>query len=295
MMPFQFGFSQGSAVAAALCALQQQQQAQEGYWFKFAILASGFPASAPELLELHKDVGPIILPSLHIYGGVGASLSSPPTPPAQGVLRRPCPPATLGGSTSSPPTPPAQGGLRGPCPPATLRGSLSSPPTPPAQGGLRGPCPPATLGGSVSSPPTPPAQGGLRGPCPPATLGGSLSSPPTPPSTNASTDTIMDVNTDTTTSTTDTHTNNTMKDVNTGTATSTTDTSASSKDRIGSEETLAGDRQIGPRLSEQLALSFELGAGRCTFRHAQGHIIPANKACVAAVRSFLEQFLTHGA
>ncbi|GLC50616.1 hypothetical protein PLESTB_000399800 [Pleodorina starrii] len=87
-----FGFSQGASVAAVLCALQQQQQQRlkqqltqpqppqqqqqpdpDGcdFGFRFAILASGFPSPLPEHRQLLAEVGPLALPSLHVYGSGG--------------------------------------------------------------------------------------------------------------------------------------------------------------------------------------------------------------------------------
>ncbi|GLI64783.1 hypothetical protein VaNZ11_008187 [Volvox africanus] len=103
-----FGFSQGAAVAAVLCALQQRQQqwrqeraalsvpgaappqgpesggqaeAHKGggimsdcdSGFRFAVLASGFPSPLPEHRELMAAVGPLELPSLHVYGSGAAA------------------------------------------------------------------------------------------------------------------------------------------------------------------------------------------------------------------------------
>ncbi|PNH05061.1 Rhodanese-like domain-containing protein 6 [Tetrabaena socialis] len=90
-----FGFSQGAAVAAALCALQQQQRQQEQeagrqqdgaaaaaggpeaqlqppeFGFRFALLASGFAPPLPHHRALLERLGPIDLPSLHVYGSGG--------------------------------------------------------------------------------------------------------------------------------------------------------------------------------------------------------------------------------
>ncbi len=75
------GFSQGAAVAAVLCALQQQQRqgqrrgdpdctsSSTTWGFRFAILASGFPSSSPEHQCLLRQTGALRLPSLHVFGG----------------------------------------------------------------------------------------------------------------------------------------------------------------------------------------------------------------------------------
>lgn len=94
---------QGASVAAVLCALQQQQRQQSlsrkhqqqqqedgarkgsvpdgeirlgddeydgdcDFGFRFAILASGFLSPCPQHRELLAEVGPLELPSLHVYG-----------------------------------------------------------------------------------------------------------------------------------------------------------------------------------------------------------------------------------
>lgn len=98
------GFSQGAAVAAALCALQEEELlgaaqragcsagagqgvsssagAEQGVsslagpappapWFKFAVICSGYVSPVPEhaaLLERCRQRGGIHLPSVHIFG-----------------------------------------------------------------------------------------------------------------------------------------------------------------------------------------------------------------------------------
>jgi hypothetical protein len=81
------GFSQGAAIAAALCVLQQLglqeltdhdsdmgcvRSGQQGLVksrFKFAILASGFLSPCPEHAEALQHVGLLQMPSFHIFGG----------------------------------------------------------------------------------------------------------------------------------------------------------------------------------------------------------------------------------
>lgn len=110
--PFQgvLGFSQGAAVAAVLCAMQQQQsrqrqqqqqqeqqkqhqedcdegssaagvahdalQADVQLGFEFAILASGYRSRCPEHEQLFDAVGPLLIPSLHVFGGSAAAASA---------------------------------------------------------------------------------------------------------------------------------------------------------------------------------------------------------------------------
>ena len=69
------GFSQGAAVAAALCAQQQLQQQQQPLTcanavapLRFAILCSGFPSAAAEHKTVHAGVGSLQLPTLHMFG-----------------------------------------------------------------------------------------------------------------------------------------------------------------------------------------------------------------------------------
>ena len=75
------GFSQGAAVAAALCAQQQQQQQQQQQLLapakaatslRFAILCSGYPSAAPEHKAMHAEIGPLQLPTLHMFGSHAA-------------------------------------------------------------------------------------------------------------------------------------------------------------------------------------------------------------------------------
>lgn len=63
------GFSQGAAVAAALCPFRHLSPTTGSVNFKFVVLCSGFPSPIP----LHKEVmvgdSGIDCPSLHIFGG----------------------------------------------------------------------------------------------------------------------------------------------------------------------------------------------------------------------------------
>ena len=61
------GFSQGTAMAAVLCALKNQGKPENAWLnFKFAILVSGFKPRAKELAEIFSV--PLDVPSLHIIG-----------------------------------------------------------------------------------------------------------------------------------------------------------------------------------------------------------------------------------
>eukprot|EP00884_Botryococcus_braunii_P022116 jgi/Botrbrau1/8589/Bobra.0380s0010.1 len=67
------GFSQGCAVAAAICALQMEALTSSSTnldWepLKFAILCSGYPSPLPEHASLLQRIGCIQMPSLHISG-----------------------------------------------------------------------------------------------------------------------------------------------------------------------------------------------------------------------------------
>ena len=71
---------QGAAVAAVLCALQQQasrappdptgsgSDAEPWPPLRFAVLCSGFASTCPEHQRLLAAEAPLWLPSLHIYG-----------------------------------------------------------------------------------------------------------------------------------------------------------------------------------------------------------------------------------
>jgi len=71
--------AQGAAVAAVLCALQQQRAeyargacaGARGCWppLRMAVLCSGFPSPCAEHAEVLLAQAPLRLPSLHIYGG----------------------------------------------------------------------------------------------------------------------------------------------------------------------------------------------------------------------------------
>ena len=70
------GFSQGAAVAAALCAEQQRQQLSACTdavpSLRFAILCSGYPSAAAEHRALHAEIGLLQLPTLHVFGAHAA-------------------------------------------------------------------------------------------------------------------------------------------------------------------------------------------------------------------------------
>jgi predicted esterase len=81
------GFSQGAAVAAALCALQQGEGQGEGEGqvrtqgglLKFAILCSGYLPAEPALrdaLARARAGGGAPLPSLHVHAGGGAAAAA---------------------------------------------------------------------------------------------------------------------------------------------------------------------------------------------------------------------------
>ena len=58
------GFSQGAAMLALVCALQQQRKITNT--FKFAIVVAGFKSKSIQHKEYYDNV--IDLPSLHVYG-----------------------------------------------------------------------------------------------------------------------------------------------------------------------------------------------------------------------------------
>lgn len=62
------GFSQGAAVAAALCQLRQTSASNAGVHFKFAVLCSGYPPPLPLFENGMASKTGITCPSLHIYG-----------------------------------------------------------------------------------------------------------------------------------------------------------------------------------------------------------------------------------
>ncbi|KAA0704131.1 Esterase OVCA2 [Triplophysa tibetana] len=60
------GFSQGAALVAILCALQEQKQ-EPVFNFRFAILVAGFRSACSQHQRFYE--GPAIaIPSLHVYG-----------------------------------------------------------------------------------------------------------------------------------------------------------------------------------------------------------------------------------
>ncbi|KAG7470676.1 hypothetical protein MATL_G00116410 [Megalops atlanticus] len=60
------GFSQGAALVAMLCALQEQQLAPE-LKFRFAILVAGFPSVCAQHERFYTGVT-LTTPSLHVFG-----------------------------------------------------------------------------------------------------------------------------------------------------------------------------------------------------------------------------------
>ena len=73
-----YAHAQGAAIAAAVCALQQegksirkgpdQQDCSGDRHLRFAICCSGYPSPVQEHKQLQESVGSITLPSLHVYG-----------------------------------------------------------------------------------------------------------------------------------------------------------------------------------------------------------------------------------
>ena len=72
------GFSQGAAVAAALCAQKQHRtllaQSEAAPSLRFAILCSGYPSAAAEHRAMHAEVGQLRLPTLHVFGADAAQI-----------------------------------------------------------------------------------------------------------------------------------------------------------------------------------------------------------------------------
>ena len=62
------GFSQGAAVAAALCQLRQSSPSNVSVHFKFAVLCSGYPPPLPFFPSGMASEAGIPCPSLHIFG-----------------------------------------------------------------------------------------------------------------------------------------------------------------------------------------------------------------------------------
>ncbi|XP_019747473.1 esterase OVCA2 [Hippocampus comes] len=59
------GFSQGAALVAMLCALQESQ-AEPDFGFRFAILVAGFRSACAEHLRFYS--APLQMPSMHVFG-----------------------------------------------------------------------------------------------------------------------------------------------------------------------------------------------------------------------------------
>lgn len=60
------GFSQGAALVAMLCSLQEQKL-DPTFDFRFAILVAGFRSACAQHQYFYKDVN-ITVPSLHVFG-----------------------------------------------------------------------------------------------------------------------------------------------------------------------------------------------------------------------------------
>ncbi|KAL4647574.1 hypothetical protein GN956_G8032 [Arapaima gigas] len=60
------GFSQGAALVAMLCALQEQQ-VEPDFKFHFAILVAGFQSACSQHAKFYT-CGPLTIPSLHVFG-----------------------------------------------------------------------------------------------------------------------------------------------------------------------------------------------------------------------------------
>ncbi|XP_051903021.1 esterase OVCA2 [Hippocampus zosterae] len=59
------GFSQGAALVAMLCALQESR-AEPDFGFRFAILVAGFRSACAEHLRFYS--APLRMPSMHVFG-----------------------------------------------------------------------------------------------------------------------------------------------------------------------------------------------------------------------------------
>lgn len=60
------GFSQGAALVAMICALQEQK-AEPSFQFRFAILVAGFRSICAQHNHFYEQVE-IMLPTLHVFG-----------------------------------------------------------------------------------------------------------------------------------------------------------------------------------------------------------------------------------
>ncbi|KAJ7997399.1 hypothetical protein DPEC_G00228580 [Dallia pectoralis] len=69
MGPFDgvLGFSQGAAVVAMLCALQEHNKEPQ-FQFRFAILVAGFRSACTEHQLFYNASTPLVIPSLHVFG-----------------------------------------------------------------------------------------------------------------------------------------------------------------------------------------------------------------------------------
>lgn len=61
------GFSQGAALVAMLCSLQQQNL-EPRFRFRFAILVAGFRSACSEHQRFYEPTAPVLIPSLHVFG-----------------------------------------------------------------------------------------------------------------------------------------------------------------------------------------------------------------------------------
>ncbi|XP_019903386.1 esterase OVCA2 isoform X2 [Esox lucius] len=69
MGPFDgvLGFSQGAALVAMLCSLQEHNQ-EPHLQFRFAILVAGFRSACTEHQQFYDAHAPLVIPSLHVFG-----------------------------------------------------------------------------------------------------------------------------------------------------------------------------------------------------------------------------------
>lgn len=61
------GFSQGAALVAMLCSLQQQNL-EPHFLFRFAILVAGFQSACSEHQRFYNPSAPVLIPTLHVFG-----------------------------------------------------------------------------------------------------------------------------------------------------------------------------------------------------------------------------------
>ncbi|XP_055791613.1 esterase OVCA2 isoform X2 [Salvelinus fontinalis] len=61
------GFSQGAALVAMLCSIQEQNLEPQ-FQFRFAILVAGFRSACSEHQRFNGGPAPLVIPSLHVFG-----------------------------------------------------------------------------------------------------------------------------------------------------------------------------------------------------------------------------------